>query len=56
MKQKNFLMKMAQDIGTLSQAFTQQRILLVRDYVARWLAYVFETISSIFTFKISQRG
>lgn len=41
MKLKDFLMKMAQDLGTLSQVVTQQRILSVREYVARWLACVF---------------
>lgn len=51
MKQKDFLMKMAQDVGTLSQAVTQQRILSVREDVARWLAYIFETISCLFISK-----
>lgn len=55
MKLKDFLMKMAQDLGTLSQAVTQQRILSVREYVARWLACVFETISCLFISKMCQR-
>lgn len=35
MKRKDFLMKMAQDVGMLSQAVTQRRILSVGDHLAR---------------------
>lgn len=56
MKQKDFLMKMTQDVGILCQAVAQHRIHLVGEVVSRWLAYIFETISCLFISKMCQSG
>lgn len=48
MKQKDFLIKMTQEVGMLSQAVAQRRICLVTVVVPRWLASIFETISCLF--------
>lgn len=56
MKQKDFLMKMTQDVGILSQAVAQHGIHLFGEVVSRWLTYIFESISCLFVSKMCQSG